>query len=61
MTRERIRQIESKALKKLQHHTRSDHLKGFVEEMLPNEAEEKAKEEKAQEESTPQPVAALAE
>ena len=31
VTRERIRQIESKALKKLQHHTRSDHLKGFVD------------------------------
>ncbi|MGH7201359.1 MAG: sigma factor-like helix-turn-helix DNA-binding protein, partial [Planctomycetaceae bacterium] len=31
VTRERIRQIESKALKKLQHHTRSGHLKGFVE------------------------------
>ncbi|MCH7685481.1 MAG: sigma-70 family RNA polymerase sigma factor [Planctomycetes bacterium] len=40
VTRERIRQIESKALKKLQHHTRSDHLKGFVEEMLPNEIEQ---------------------
>jgi len=35
VTRERIRQIESKALKKLQHHTRSTHLKGFVESMLP--------------------------
>jgi RNA polymerase primary sigma factor len=31
VTRERIRQIESKALKKLQHHTRSVHLAGFVE------------------------------
>ncbi len=31
VTRERIRQIESKALKKLQHHTRSDHLRGFVD------------------------------
>ena len=40
VTRERIRQIESKALKKLQHHTRSDHLKGFVESMLPQAAEE---------------------
>ncbi|MAT14360.1 MAG: RNA polymerase subunit sigma-70 [Planctomyces sp.] len=37
VTRERIRQIESKALKKLQHHTRSDHLKGFVDDMLPLE------------------------
>ncbi|MBT4866087.1 MAG: sigma-70 family RNA polymerase sigma factor [Planctomycetaceae bacterium] len=36
VTRERIRQIESKALKKLQHHTRSNHLRGFVEAMLPN-------------------------
>jgi RNA polymerase primary sigma factor len=31
VTRERIRQIESKALKKLQHHTRSEQLKGFVD------------------------------
>jgi RNA polymerase primary sigma factor len=31
VTRERIRQIESKALKKLQHHTRAVHLKGFVD------------------------------
>jgi RNA polymerase primary sigma factor len=37
VTRERIRQIESKALKKLQHHTRSNHLRGFVEALLPNE------------------------
>ncbi len=37
VTRERIRQIESKALKKLQHHTRSEHLRGFVEALLPNE------------------------
>ena len=34
VTRERIRQIESKALKKLQHHTRSAHLRGFVESGL---------------------------
>jgi RNA polymerase primary sigma factor len=33
VTRERIRQIESKALRKLQHHTRSGHLKGFVESL----------------------------
>jgi RNA polymerase primary sigma factor len=39
VTRERIRQIESKALKKLQHHTRSDHLKGFVESALAEHAE----------------------
>ena len=31
VTRERIRQIESKALHKLQHHARSNHLRGFVE------------------------------
>jgi RNA polymerase primary sigma factor len=54
VTRERIRQIESKALKKLQHHTRSDHLKGFVEEMLPNEIEQ---DEKNQAEA---PVSAVA-
>jgi RNA polymerase primary sigma factor len=36
VTRERIRQIESKALKKLQHHTRSTHLKGFVQDYLPD-------------------------
>ena len=30
VTRERIRQIESKALRKLQHSTRAEHLKGFV-------------------------------
>ncbi len=39
VTRERIRQIESKALKKLQHHTRSDHLKGFVEAALSENGE----------------------
>jgi RNA polymerase primary sigma factor len=33
VTRERIRQIESKALRKLQHSTRADHLKGFVDSM----------------------------
>jgi len=32
VTRERIRQIESKALRKLQHQTRASHLKGFVEQ-----------------------------
>ena len=40
VTRERIRQIESKALKKLQHSTRSERLRGFVEAMLPKEANE---------------------
>src|SRR5260370_11281169 len=35
VTRERIRQIEAKALHKLQHHTRSSHLRGFVENLAP--------------------------
>ena len=38
VTRERIRQIESKALRKLQHSTRADHLKGFVESAYPEDA-----------------------
>jgi RNA polymerase primary sigma factor len=38
VTRERIRQIESKALRKLQHHTRSNHLRGFVDQMAGAEA-----------------------
>ena len=54
VTRERIRQIESKALKKLQHHTRSDHLKGFVEELLPNEIDQN------EEEPLEAPVSAVA-
>jgi RNA polymerase primary sigma factor len=37
VTRERIRQIEAKAILKLQHHTRSNSLRGFVEELLPAE------------------------
>jgi len=40
VTRERIRQIESKALKKLQHITRSHHLKGFVEAMYPDSSDD---------------------
>ena len=32
VTRERIRQIEAKALRKLRHPTRSDHLRSFIEE-----------------------------
>ncbi|MBM79498.1 MAG: RNA polymerase subunit sigma-70 [Planctomycetaceae bacterium] len=36
VTRERIRQIESKALKKLQHSTRAGHLRGFVDAMFPD-------------------------
>lgn len=33
VTRERIRQIEAKALGKLKHHTRSNHLRGFVDNL----------------------------
>ena len=44
VTRERIRQIESKALKKLQHETRTKHLVGF----LGGEEEEEAVEEGAE-------------
>jgi RNA polymerase primary sigma factor len=39
VTRERIRQIESKALKKLQHTTRATHLQGFVDS-VPDEMPE---------------------
>jgi RNA polymerase primary sigma factor len=42
VTRERIRQIESKALRKLQHATRADHLKGFVEDLLPINTDQQA-------------------
>ena len=47
VTRERIRQIESKALKKLQHHTRAIHLRGFVdyvsdEDMMPKDKDKDA-------------------
>lgn len=44
VTRERIRQIESKALKKLQHHTRAVHLRGFVDH-VPDEEEPQEKSE----------------
>ena len=37
VTRERISQIESKALRKLQHQTRAEHLKGFVESIFPGQ------------------------
>ncbi|QDT32528.1 sigma-70 family RNA polymerase sigma factor [Thalassoglobus polymorphus] len=40
VTRERIRQIESKALRKLQHQTRAEHLRGFVESLYSGEADE---------------------
>ena len=45
VTRERIRQIESKALRKLQHETRAAHLRGFVDstdDEVPNTTEEAA-------------------
>ena len=45
VTRERIRQIESKALRKLQHSTRAEHLKGFVASAVDDEIEENAKAE----------------
>ena len=32
VTRERIRQIEAKALRKLRHPSRSDHLRGFIDD-----------------------------
>ena len=41
VTRERIRQIESKALKKLQHATRAVHLQGFVDS-IPEQTPEPA-------------------
>lgn len=50
VTRERIRQIESKALKKLQHETRSKHLAGFVDENAMEEMEEKALAEEREQE-----------
>ncbi|WP_417848515.1 sigma-70 family RNA polymerase sigma factor [Thalassoglobus sp.] len=40
VTRERIRQIESKALRKLQHQTRAEHLRGFVESLYSGDADE---------------------
>ncbi|MDB4637475.1 MAG: sigma-70 family RNA polymerase sigma factor [Planctomycetaceae bacterium] len=50
VTRERIRQIESKALKKLQHETRSKHLAGFVDENAMEEMEQKALEQAREQE-----------
>jgi RNA polymerase primary sigma factor len=32
VTRERIRQIEAKALRKLRHPSRSDHLRGIIDD-----------------------------
>ena len=54
VTRERIRQIESKALKKLQHHTRAVHLKGFVDLIGEDGSEEATREESP--EGAPEPV-----
>ena len=50
VTRERIRQIESKALRKLQHQTRTRHLEGFatedqIEELAVKQRAEEAKEQ----------------
>ena len=47
VTRERIRQIESKALRKLQHTTRSEHLRGFVEALGGAEQEDAVEPEAA--------------
>lgn len=48
VTRERIRQIESKALKKLQHHTRAIHLKGFVDHVTDDDGAQEPSEEVAE-------------
>ena len=58
VTRERIRQIESKALKKLQHHTRAVHLKGFVDLIGEDGSEEASREESPEgtPEGTPETV-----
>jgi RNA polymerase primary sigma factor len=55
VTRERIRQIESKALKKLQHSTRSEQLKGFIDPAALAALVEGAA---TSEEAMPEPVAA---
>jgi len=47
VSRERIRQIESKAVEKLQHHTRADYLKGFLDTRKQIEAEEVAAAERS--------------
>ncbi len=65
VTRERIRQIESKALKKLQQTQRSDHLRGFVEAMYPDSSDDLAKQpevstEKPTEKSSKKPSEELA-
>ena len=49
MTRERVRQIEAKAVRKLQNPVRSAHLEGFVPEDFSNEL---AKEQKEQDSSS---------
>lgn len=57
VTRERIRQIESKALKKLQHHTRAIHLRGFVDHVSDEDdlPKDKDKNANASVESAPLP------
>ncbi len=47
VTRERVRQIEAKAIKKLQHPIRSRKLEGFLEGVLRRAAEEEAKNQQA--------------
>jgi RNA polymerase primary sigma factor len=44
VTRERVRQIEAKAIRKLQHPIRSRKLEGFLEGILRKQAEEAGKE-----------------
>ncbi|MDF1742804.1 MAG: sigma-70 family RNA polymerase sigma factor [Gimesia sp.] len=62
VTRERIRQIESKALRKLQHQTRSAHLRGFVDAIFPNkEDEENEAEEGAESEQEATTMVAVVE
>ena len=58
VTRERIRQIESKALKKLQHHTRAIHLRGFVDH-VPDE-EESPENKTEQDSSSPSDILGVA-
>lgn len=45
VTRERIRQIESKAIRKLQHHTRSDELAKFLNGYPESQSDEELKDE----------------
>jgi RNA polymerase primary sigma factor len=40
VTRERVRQVEAKAIRKLQHPVRSRKLEGFLDKVPPDEEEE---------------------